>query len=135
MADVLKTIRMPRHLLETWLAALRSGKYEQGEGALEFDGSFCCLGVLQHAVCGRTVRDDYHNEELPDQAWLDHHGITFSNRHGALTNNPFIPSRDTSVAALNDAVAEDPTGGDELKHSNDFNTIADLIELHAEAVD
>jgi len=28
-----------------WVAALRSGKYEQGAGALNADGRFCCLGV------------------------------------------------------------------------------------------
>lgn len=29
-----------------WIAALRSGDYEQGKGALHKDGKFCCLGVL-----------------------------------------------------------------------------------------
>jgi hypothetical protein len=29
-----------------WLDALRSGKYTQGQGALQDDGKFCCLGVL-----------------------------------------------------------------------------------------
>lgn len=29
-----------------WLAALRSGEYRQGVGALNKDGKFCCLGVL-----------------------------------------------------------------------------------------
>ncbi len=28
-----------------WVAALRSGKYKQAEGALNVNGSFCCLGV------------------------------------------------------------------------------------------
>ena len=31
---------------EKWLAALRSGKYEQGEVALKCNNKFCCLGVL-----------------------------------------------------------------------------------------
>ena len=34
-----------------WVAALRSGEYEQGQGYLQKDGKFCCLGVLCH-VCG-----------------------------------------------------------------------------------
>lgn len=29
-----------------WLTALRSGEYEQGRGALNRGGKFCCLGVL-----------------------------------------------------------------------------------------
>jgi hypothetical protein len=33
-----------------WTAALRSGKYEQGQNALCADGRFCCLGVLAEEV-------------------------------------------------------------------------------------
>jgi hypothetical protein len=29
-----------------WIAALRSGKYKQGIGYLEYSNKFCCLGVL-----------------------------------------------------------------------------------------
>lgn len=29
-----------------WVAALRSGAYQQGQGALKSDDKFCCLGVL-----------------------------------------------------------------------------------------
>src|SRR5579859_2213917 len=29
-----------------WLAALRSGEYEQGQNYLNSDNQFCCLGVL-----------------------------------------------------------------------------------------
>lgn len=29
-----------------WLAALRSGEYEQARNYLKADGKFCCLGVL-----------------------------------------------------------------------------------------
>jgi hypothetical protein len=29
-----------------WVAALRSGEYEQGTGSLNNGGKFCCLGVL-----------------------------------------------------------------------------------------
>ena len=28
-----------------WVAALRSGKYKQGKGALSTEDRFCCLGV------------------------------------------------------------------------------------------
>jgi hypothetical protein len=37
---------MTPELKAKWLAALRSDKYQQGEGALSQDGNFCCLGVL-----------------------------------------------------------------------------------------
>ncbi len=29
-----------------WVAALRSGDFTQGTGALNYDGRYCCLGVL-----------------------------------------------------------------------------------------
>jgi hypothetical protein len=29
-----------------WVAALRSGEYKQGKGALRLNNKFCCLGVL-----------------------------------------------------------------------------------------
>lgn len=29
-----------------WVAALRSGRYQQGMGSLERRGAYCCLGVL-----------------------------------------------------------------------------------------
>ena len=32
-------------LQESWIAALRSGKYEQGKMYLNLGGKFCCLGV------------------------------------------------------------------------------------------
>ena len=35
-----------KELILEWLAALRSGKYKQGEGHLNCDGLYCCLGVL-----------------------------------------------------------------------------------------
>jgi hypothetical protein len=33
-------------LKERWVAALRSGDYEQGKDTLKSDNKFCCLGVL-----------------------------------------------------------------------------------------
>lgn len=45
-----------------WVAALRSGEYEQGTGKLNQNGKFCCLGVLcdlaVKADVGVTVREE-----------------------------------------------------------------------------
>ena len=35
-----------KELKDQWVAALRSGKYEQGRGLLLKDDKFCCIGVL-----------------------------------------------------------------------------------------
>lgn len=37
---------MNEAVAKQWVAALRSGRYEQGRGQLLLDGKFCCLGVL-----------------------------------------------------------------------------------------
>lgn len=37
---------MDQDLKAKWVAALRSGKYEQGKWALNSNNKFCCLGVL-----------------------------------------------------------------------------------------
>jgi hypothetical protein len=48
------TLKMNADIKEQWLAALRSGEYEQGTGMLHRVGQdgapdrFCCLGVLSH---------------------------------------------------------------------------------------
>lgn len=39
-------MKLNKKLKHKWLKALRSGKYEQGQGFLERDNKFCCLGVL-----------------------------------------------------------------------------------------
>jgi len=37
---------MDKAVKKDWTAALRSGKYKQGQGYLKDDGEYCCLGVL-----------------------------------------------------------------------------------------
>lgn len=44
---------MNRDRLKLWIDALRSGDYEQGQGALNKDNKFCCLGVL----CEVAIKD------------------------------------------------------------------------------
>jgi hypothetical protein len=38
--------RMNSAAKKKWLAALRSGKYEQARGVIRADDKFCCLGIL-----------------------------------------------------------------------------------------
>lgn len=37
---------MNKEIKQLWVAALRSGEYQQGYGYLNRNGDFCCLGVL-----------------------------------------------------------------------------------------
>lgn len=51
-------IRMPQWMKDKWVAALRSGEYKQGRNILKNDinGTYCCLGVLQHVLDGDVER-------------------------------------------------------------------------------
>jgi hypothetical protein len=59
--------------VEKWVEALRSGKYQQGKGALCRDGKFCCLGVACEVLgiskrtpeCRPTVYYEGESTALP----------------------------------------------------------------------
>lgn len=42
---------------QDWLAALRSGEYEQGKAFLSNNGRFCCLGVAKE-ICSIEKASD-----------------------------------------------------------------------------
>lgn len=44
-----------RKVIEKWVAALESGKYEQTTGTLRDDEGFCCLGVLTELAVNEGV--------------------------------------------------------------------------------
>jgi len=46
--------RLPEEIKTIWVAALRSGLFPQGQGAMCRDEAYCCLGVLSK-VQGRLV--------------------------------------------------------------------------------
>jgi hypothetical protein len=117
-----KTIRMPKELLEKWLAALRSGEYKQATSGVMRDrneNSFCCLAVLQHAVCGKVVEAD--DEYLPDSHWLEEYAVQFLDSGRTRSTNPFLPTLRTNAAIAND-------------EGSTFAEIADAIEACAEGV-
>lgn len=99
-----------------WIAALRSGEYQQGNGCLHQDGKFCCLGVL----CDLHAKET-GNEWLWDVLYLG--------------EKNYLPVEVQKWAGLPD---KNPCamGGDEhelfLSDMNDagktFKYIADLIE-------
>lgn len=63
---------MDAEIKAKWIDALRSGKFKQGRGQFEYEGSFCCLGVLCK-VAGRPTLHmigienwDYVDSVLPN---------------------------------------------------------------------
>lgn len=58
--------KLPKAFKKKWVAALRSGKYKQGQHSLHNSGAntYCCLGVAYKIV-------GYTNKKLIGQAQLD----------------------------------------------------------------
>lgn len=109
------TIRMPKELLQKWLAGLRSGDFKQGRGAMcTHDGHYCCLGVLQ-----KTVGDAVEDGAWPSPAWRKTHGVNFLYKGYENWPAPFLPALGQEADAAND------TG-------YTFAEIADAIEACAE---
>lgn len=122
---------MKAEIKQLWIAALRSGEYQQGIGALrkvDSNGTIhhCCLGVLcdLHRIetGGHWDRYTYLGSEgfLPDEVadWAD------------LPDSPEILDKDLNdfitLTALNDG--DTAVCADIRQHS--FGQIADLIEQH-----
>lgn len=112
---------MNAEIKQQWLAALRSGEYQQGYKQLRSWDYFCCLGVL----C------DLHAKTTSGQ-WVD------ERYEGAFETLPRVV---VEWAGLPDSSPEIPTTGYELATYNDgyevndlpphsFTQIADLIEAH-----
>lgn len=103
-----------------WVAALRSGEYQQGKDWLESDGKFCCLGVLcsiavqkgdlQREQYGNTVeyvrKEDMSSTKILPTYLYDLAGLT-----GAFS----VKGKNYTLAGLND-------------EGFTFDQIADIIE-------
>lgn len=103
-----------------WLAALRSGKYEQGEGALFNNNKFCCLGVL----C------EIHSDEVEDLWEVDQDGVnTYDSDSGLLPAVVMewagLTSKDPRVQVSEDKEVTVSYLNDE---GHSFKYIADIIE-------
>jgi len=105
---------MNPEIKQKWIAALRSGEYKQGIGALHYDGLFCCLGVLCDLHCKETNGE--WKGEGKSQTYLNEQDILPSEVfHWAELGlkSPFVSTG--QLAKLNDM-------------GKTFETIADLIE-------
>lgn len=127
-------IKMPKDMKQRWIDALRSGEYKQAQGALEKDGGYCCLGVLQMVVDGevetKELVDEWGNSyhtpyAIPSDEWCQRNKI----------------AHDWWGVCVEDV--EDSYGNEEAHHDlpglNDetglsFKDIADIIEEQVEGV-
>ena len=117
--------KIDKALIEQWIAALRSGGYAQGKGALRRGNKFCCLGVLCDLVDPTKweVYDDM-NIDAPTYKWAD--ASMFPRVH-------WLPP-EIDVALGKPSMMKMPTGNLRLSDANDtgtpFTEIADGIEAH-----
>lgn len=107
--------------VQAWVAALRSGKYKQGQQRLRTDDNrFCCLGVAcELAVQAGIItykRDDQLGPTYVETGWKDTALLPeVVRRWLGLTTNRGDMSEGPCLTHLND-------------HDATFNEIADLIE-------
>lgn len=119
---------MNQEIKQRWLAALRSGEYQQAHGRLRNGDSFCCLGVLcdlHSKTTGNAWGDDdrYFSVDgaLPPevQEWS---GLTDS--------NPDMPAPPNFIGELTIAEYNDGRLGRMCLRPHTFVEIAALIEEH-----
>ena len=129
-------LEMDPQIRARWVAALRSGKYEQGREYLHRDGKLCCLGVL----CELAAADGVIPPPRPgvDRIWLygEAGGMlpaAVMAWAGLTSNDPEI--RGICLSARNDGVSPEAaaqTEGDveplRAAEPHTFAQIADLIE-------
>jgi hypothetical protein len=101
-----------------WLAALRSGEYEQGSGTLKTDlGQYCCMGVLCKLAADQDVvseKDEFYGQMYPSYKVITWSGIPTLNP--VVTVNGLGSEGRVNLADLNDT------------YNYSFAQIADLIE-------
>lgn len=118
---------MKQEIKERWVEALRSGKYEQGTGALTTgSGRYCCLGVL----CDLAVADGAIEPPIVVEAGMLAYGT-----RGETEHLPRLVQLWAGLEQHSPEVLVDPDEGSwqELVELNDntglnFHEIADLIE-------
>lgn len=92
---------MADYTFESWIADLRSGKYEQGKRRLRHsDGTFCCLGVLEEGL-GRLVEG---KDALGGPGWVDVEDGNSMNPPASVATQIGLPINDNTCQSNNDSV-------------------------------
>lgn len=141
-------MEMPAQLKKDWLAALRSGKYQQCTGTLmgpTLEGKgYCCLGVLQMVADGEVEHYDYETDEAegpkesPTSNWYKAHGMSsfleyVPNVPGAYSSKAKTQA-DCHLTNRNDGYMANIPGHYEHVAGIGFPEIADWIEENVRGV-
>ena len=120
-----------------WVAALRSGEFEQGKEYLNRDGRMCCLGVLCELAVQDGVISKVGEGELPylpyvdygqgDEETLPPEVAAWAGLTGNGSQNPVIdPAGITGLAWLN--TERNPSLAELNDGGTPFGKIADVID-------
>lgn len=107
--------KLPKEFKDKWIAALRSGKYEQGKSALESNGKFCCLGVACRVVEVETYVVDEMTGQLNELEYIPDNEAIPRFIIGATETAAFL-------STMND--------GDGIVPPKSFSEISDYIEAN-----
>lgn len=117
---------MKQEIANRWVAALRSGEYEQGANSLRpSPGHYCCLGVLTdlYVTAGAREWDFACDTVLPEEVML---WAGMDSDAGLLHQNGACDIDADSLVDLND--------GCRGMRSHTFAEIADVIEKYWEVL-
>lgn len=119
------TNKMNPEVKVLWLAALRSGEYEQGASALKRGGKYCCLGVLCDLHAKKFGGKWYDSDEIEGSEYHDEFAVAPNEVCDWADIDPYGHfSTDDSLTNYND-------GNPQLGIvSHTFAQIADIIEEH-----
>jgi hypothetical protein len=115
-------MKMDPKIKEKWIEALRSGKYEQGEGTLNKDNKFCCLGVLCEVVGLEKHFDSFSLKTLYAIGSDEDGGIYLEDDLGPNCRKYF------NIDVDNEKILVNMNDGNEDYRIHSFNEIADWIE-------
>lgn len=123
---------MKKEIKEKWIAALRSGEYQQTDGYLQRDGKFCCLGVL----CDLAVKSGLSLTVREQRAFPDDETSPVVAFYDVNTGTlPYDVQRWSGIKDSIGIFPDDSTGlSNTLADLNDngksFAEIADVIEKY-----
>lgn len=99
-----------------WVAALRSGEYQQGTGRLRYKGRYCCLGVACNLYDPDGWEGDVYagiSERLPDHV-MTALGLRMSSgqcsREGVNTSLVDLNDSGLTFAEIADVIEAEPEG-------------------------
>lgn len=136
-------MKMPVAMRDKWVAALRSGKYKQGQGSLRTsEGAHCCIGVLQEEVSGDVERLGEGSAPVASifsNKWCEENGVLIDVPYSKQKYHSSVMS-DKQVATLvemNDGPNYCENNDEEdaaynVQYIQSFSVIADWIEKNVE---